>query len=157
MSDISVFIARTNDINVLADIDLKAYEYPCGVDYFKEVVATNPNDQFALIASTPKAAVAYVTVHVLDTQAEIFRFGVLPKYRRIGVGTLLMTKLMNRLALTKCTTAITTVPEFVCDPRDLNDVSNFLLFTGFKATMLERDYFYMYGRRYDGVKFWRSL
>lgn len=146
--------ALGNDVNFLIDIDLKCYDYPWSVDEWR-LLALNPacSVTLATINMEPVGFVAWGKV-IAKKEAEILRLAVKPAYRNSGVGSLLLGSIeieANEYGMQKI---VLIVPEIHCFPNHRNDVSQWLLTRGYKATKpILKNHFDMYGSKVDGFKF----
>lgn len=156
-----VRLTRPDDINVLEALDLKTYHYPLTLKQWQSHVQGSGKKGAArlLLTSVNGLAVAFVMCSINNekNQVSIDRLGVLPKYRRLGLGTMLVKESILHANREKCDSLITTVPHIHCRPGDDDDVSEFLIAVGFAATSVLKNWATMYGSDVDGYVFERKI
>lgn len=157
---IRVHTANQGDINGMYEVDLRAYDYPLNYLGIKHFV-THPGDFFSVIAADPSNKIIGYAVFKKDQAAgtmEIVRLGVIPKHRGQGAGKELLRAGCDWAYTCKLYEAFVIVPECKCIPRDPDDVSRWLRYQGFTATVpLLPCHFKMYGDCQDGIKFTRKM
>ena len=146
--------ATAKDLAVVKDLDLKCYPYPLENDAWT----------FVFVDSTCVVHIVYVynkpvgfqILEPIESNLRVWRLGVLRKFNGRGAGKALLARADEFRAAIKAPVLDTVVPEIHCLPGDPDDVSVWLKFQGFKATKVKKDYFDMYGRKYDGFVFERG-
>ena len=152
---ITVQKSTPRDIGPLVDMDLKSHEYPWPTDNWATVM-TRP-DVVIFIATSGVKPAGFCVFAVAGAELSILRFGVIPKYRRMKVASMIMSNLNNLANSLKADRMSVVVPEIHCLPGHPDDVSSVLGRAGFLATEVIKDRFLMYGGQVDGFKFVKEL
>jgi len=154
-----VHSANAGDINAMFEIDLRCYDYPMGYTELKTLIACY--DAFCVIAVDEKLHTIGYAIFKKESAAgilEIMRLAVLPKYRRQGVGSMLLLAGRDYGITANLYEMFTMVPEILCCPGQPDDMSAWLLASGFKAVLpMVPAAFLMYGKTVPGIKFTRHI
>lgn len=156
-------LTRPNDINTITQLDLKCYDYPWPLTKWQETINDNGKNnagRLVLMEVNKKPGGFALWQIGLDQIARILRFGVLPKYRNKGYGTVLMNyvKVFCQGHVSQPDKIQIIVPHLSCIPGDPENVFHFLNKCGFRATgQVEKDYAYMYGELVEGYYFESEL
>ena len=94
--------------------------------------------------------------HRDSAEVEIKRLATHPEYRMQGFGRMIVGTLWNEACKREAKKLFFMVPEYQTLADDPDSVSDFLWKMAFKATTIEKDYFYRYGKEYDGIRFERA-
>lgn len=150
--------AQVRDVNYLADIDLKSYEYPWPIEKWR-TLAADPTC-IILIASfkaEPISVCAWQKKPAVD-EAEILRLATKPTFRNMGIGTLMLRTTEAEARDNDLHELVIIVPEINCFPGHPDDLSCWLVARDFHAvTPILKDQFYMYGKSCDGFKFTHTV
>jgi GNAT superfamily N-acetyltransferase len=162
MSEPLIRLTRPDDISKLQTIDLKCYQYPLSMKAWQEYVNGSGKAGKAriVICQVYQTAAGYAMWQVDQehTSTEVLRLGVLPKFRRNKLGTLLMEACVRDSQKNRCDKVRILVPHIHCRPGDPDDVSAFLGVCGFKASgKCISDWRQMYGEWVDAYEFERKL
>lgn len=150
------------DINVIHNLDFKSYHYPIDPSEYKQLVSRGTALSSIAVVGDKKVGFAIWERGARENAAYIIRLGVLPSYRRKGIGRKILgwvcadirenkdIKLNSKLRVV--------LPQVIClGPEDPDDVSGFMKKVGFKWIDTMEDLFYHYGRNEDGLVFERQL
>jgi len=152
-------LSRPNDINSITDMDLKCYPYPLEMSEWQEKIKGSGNKDYAriVVAEYGPMPLGFAMWSAdLEHVGQLHRLGVLPQFRRKGLGTLLLAACNSHCRENQCDVLRTIVPSLHCQPGDPDDVSVFLTRTGFRATgKVLHSYRIMYGDEVDGYEFER--
>ncbi|MHC4188381.1 MAG: GNAT family N-acetyltransferase [Planctomycetota bacterium] len=150
--------AQVRDVNYLADIDLKSYDYPWPIDKWRRL-AIDPTCVILLASFTVEPIGFCVWEKKPETkEATILRLATKPIYRSMGVASLLLEASECGAKENELQTMTFIIPEIKCFPGQPDDVSQWLLNRGYRAgPPILKDYFYMYGADCDGFIFTHSL
>ena len=143
------------DLSTLVHLELTAQEFPLSADQIKTFLETQ--NQSADIAVVASRAVGY-TLSFDDKKADeviVNSIGVLPEFRRVGVGTKLITNLANPQHGPPVRLRIEVPSYTVEDLYDTYNLEHWLWKTGFKAVGT-RPGCWRYGKNYDWYKFVRN-
>lgn len=155
---VNVHTAHQGDINSMYEIDLRSYDYPLGYAELKTLLQ-DPSC-FVVVAADNNKVVGYA-VFRKDIAAgflEIVRLAVMPKERQFGVGSELLKAGRDYGLTANLYVMYIDVPEILCCPGDPDDVSRWLGYKGFKATVPTLPAkFYMYGSTVAGIRFTRNI
>ncbi|MCI0564661.1 MAG: GNAT family N-acetyltransferase [Nitrososphaera sp.] len=155
-----VRLTRPGDINSVTRMDLKCYPYPMPMQEWQErIKGSGEKDQARIIVvELYREPAGFAMWNINDEHVGFLcRLGVLPKYRRQKVGTLLMASCLKHCQENHCDKVKLVVPSIHCQPGDPDDVSAFLTACGFKTTKeILYNYCVMYGDQIDGYVFERG-
>ncbi len=154
-------LTRPTDINALSSLDLKTYHYPFPLEKWKELVRQSgkPTEARVVVAEAYRRPIGFAMWQEEDDNlVRIIRIGVLPKHRRIGIGTLLIHKCVSHSMIDQKEHVVIVVPDIHCSPGDPDDVSAFLKSVKFTTTgKIVSEYCRMYGEWRDGYVFERNI
>lgn len=126
--------AGTSDILSVKNCDLKCY-----YDSYTNAQWDGVTDDYAVNVAICKGTVVGYVLFCQDRENTnlvlIRRLGVLPSFRRRGVGRRLYDSVHDVAKLLSVVHIATTIPEHMCDPRTPFDCTPFLLKLGFQAKM----------------------
>jgi len=145
--------ATAKDRLILQDIDIKTYFYPVSDEGWAHVLTDS--SCMAYLVRIGHKHVAYMILEPSKDNLSVHKLGVLKQYRGLGAAKKLLERAEELKQATKSRALEVLVPEVHCLAGDPDDVSLFLKFQGFKAAGVRKDFFRMYGRRYDGIVFER--
>jgi len=149
-----VVAATAKDISVVRDLDVKCYFYPVPQEGWAHALVDS-----SCVVNMVKIGARPIGFSILEPYGEnlrIHRLGVIKRFRGLGAAKRLLHRAEDLRSATKSSSLETVIPEIQCLPGDPDDVSTFLKFQGFQATGIKRDFFSMYGRKYDGFIFERG-
>jgi len=156
INDTIIRISRPDDVNKLRDLDMKCYPYPQDMDFWR-AVSQDENTTIIILEVVHQAA-GFAVWSYGGKEATIHKLGVHPKYRRKGLGRLLVAACYRHVKDRGCDTISLVIPHIHCCPGDEDDVSVFLNKTGFTATgKVLTDFRIMYGSKVDGYIFARKI
>lgn len=161
-----VRLTRPSDINSVTFMDAQCYAYPIELKTWQEHIKGSGKDDEAriVVIEAYHKPMGFAMWKVEDNVGKLYRLGVLPKYRRRGLGSVLMRAFLRNCAekvddsgLPCCHEVNVVVPHIHCNTGDEDDVYQFLLHCGFKPTgEVLHDYRVMYGDDVDGYVFGRK-
>lgn len=162
-----VRLTRPGDINSVTAIDLKCYHYPLPMKEWQALInGSGKQGQARIVVTEVYRASAGFAMWSVDEDriCNLHRVGVLPKFRRNGLGTVLVAACVRHCFETNKTgkedlikTARVVVPDIHCSPGDPDDVSAFLSSCDFKPTgKIIPEFKTMYGQPVDGYVFERG-
>lgn len=155
-------LTRPTDINALKDLDIKSYHFPLELEDWQARISGSgkPNESMIVVTEVYKKPVAYAMWNVDKEHNGIYleRLGVLPKFRRNGLGSRLVNRCMQHGYDQFCEEVRVIVPSIHCFPGHPDDVSAFMNFNGFKTNgEIVHDMRKMYGQTVDGYIFVRKI
>ena len=155
-----VRLTRPDDINSITTIDLKCYHYPMSMKSWQELLNGSGKRGQARVVVTEvyrKPAGYAMWTFDEDHTGILHRVGVLPKFRRNGIGTVLVAAALKHSFENHVDTMRITVPDIHCCPGDVDDVSAFLNACEFNTTgEIVPEFKTMYGELVDGYVFQRG-
>ncbi len=164
MSEPLIRLVRPNDMNKLQTLDLKCYPYPLPLSEWQEKLKGSGKEDEARIVIcevfNTAAGFAMWTIDKEHDGSHLVRLGVVPKFRRNGIGTLLVDACVRDTRKYGCEFIRTIVPHIHCCPGDSDDVSVFLTHSNFSPATkhgVQHGYREMYGKRVDGYVFERKI
>lgn len=162
MTEPVIRLTRPSDINKLQALDLKCYHYPMPLKMWQEYVnGSGKTGQARVVICevfTTSAGFAMWNIAEDQESAQLLRIGVLPKFRRNGLGRLLVKSCIHDASRAKCERINVIVPDLHCDPGHPDDVSVFLGRVGFITTgKVIHSWRTMYGGWVDGYEFERKI
>lgn len=92
-NDLQIFPMTVFDIPFILDIEKKCFSDLC-LDSILKSSFENPS-YIGFIAFLNKIVVGYIFLTCIENEADIISIGVLPAFRRIGIGSLLMSKVCD--------------------------------------------------------------
>lgn len=148
--------AGFKDLPKIYNLELRSYEYPIEHTALQQILEMPKMIPF--IGTLQGLGVGWLlgVHHQEDLSMEVNRLCVHPAYRCQGRGRILVGHLWNEAVKRNCKTIFFMVPEYQLDQNDPDCVLPFLEKLEFKATTIETDYFWRYGRPYDGIKWERN-
>jgi GNAT superfamily N-acetyltransferase len=156
-----VRLTRPSDNNALADLDLKCYDYPYSNERWKELAGESGKKKKprVVVLEVLRKPAGYAVWNYLDEDtAKIIRLGVKPGWRRKGLGSVLLGKIIHHSQIEKADKLQVIIPDIHCIKGDPDNVSGFLAKTNFTATgEVIEGYRYMYGEWRDGYVFERNI
>jgi len=154
-------LSRPTDINNLRDLDIKCYDYPLTMDQWQALVSASGKVEEARcvlvelqnpVGSNKPIGFGVWQKHEGDFL--VLRIGVHKEYRRKGIGQLIVDTIQNDASKKGIKLITITVPDLHCTPGDPDDVSKFLLATGFRPSgKIIHNFKRMYGQDRDGYVF----
>ena len=160
-------LTRPNDISALQTLDLKSYHYPLPLQEWQSYVGGSgkPGETRIIIVEVFRKPVGYCmwTIDKLNNGAHLDRLGVVPHFRKNGLGRLLVTACVKHVRETyygedSDVEIRIIVPHIHCNTDDPDDVSQFLNRVGFSPTGdIVLDWKKMYGEFVDGYIFGRKV
>lgn len=142
-------VAGVRDIVGIYDVELKSYEYPLSRQLLTELFDT-PGVIPAVVKYNGRV-LAWGCGHVEDSMLTVYRLATLPSFRRTHNATRVLATLWDEAQNKNPSGVKIIVPEYQMLPDDPYSVNDFAWKAGFKATGIDKDAFYYYGRRYDGI------
>jgi len=150
-------VCRATDINELANMDNKCYEYPYTLEDWQALApaAGKKDHPRAVLIEAMRRNVGFMLWQYLSEEtAQLIKLGILPSFRRNGLGQLLMESFVSTCIRENMKTATITVPEINCCPGEPDDCSVFLNKMGFTTTgVIVPNFAYMYGEQVEGFQF----
>ena len=162
-------LTRPTDISALQTLDLKSYHYPMPLDEWQQYVSESgkAGEARIIIVEVFRKPVGYCmwTIDKLNNGAHLERIGVIPPFRRSGLGTLLVEACVKHVrdqyyGETRDVEIRTIVPHIHCNIDDPDDVSAFLTSVDFSPTdnkNIVHNWKTMYGELVDGYIFARQV
>ena len=152
---------KNQDINVIHSLDFKSYHHPFDIMGDKGELLTW--GKFA-----KKGAALSVVAHVDDkrvgfavwdrARGYIVRLGVLPDFRRNGIGRSILGWVCDDLRTHGKTELRVVLSQDTClGPNDPDDVSGFMKKVGFKWIDTVHEAYHHYNKYEDGLVFQRKL
>lgn len=161
-------LSRMDDLNSIKDIDLKSYVYSLTTAQWQELLKASKNDEQARVIMA-EYELDVVSPHGYRTRSNpagfavwqkhdgdylLLRLGVVPEFKRRGVGSLLFSTIVTDARKKGIDTIWATIPDCHALPGDPDDASAWLLKMGFRATgKIIEEYKFMYGRMREGIEF----
>jgi GNAT superfamily N-acetyltransferase len=147
---VQIRAATKNDAHYLFDIDLKCFDFPWTLQEWRIFGQTC----LGTVATDKSVPIGMVLFRADDTDLNIVKIGVKSEHRRLGVGRALIASCLQYAKDTNLLAVQMIVPETLLRPGDPDDISPWLSSVGFIPTVpLLRDFYEMYGRVEDGVRF----
>jgi GNAT superfamily N-acetyltransferase len=146
------------NMNIIHALDFKTNHFALDADIYKKLlkegtaVSTIASIEdkhvgFAVWGRGPKGKPAY-----------FIRFGVLPEFRRRGIGRKLMQWVVADLQEARKKSVVSVLSQAVCmGKNDPDDVSGFMEKVGFTWVEAIPEAFHEYNQHFDGFKFERKL
>ena len=162
MSNPIIRLSRPSDINNIVSLDSKCYIYPFKIKDWQDLVQKSGHvgEPRLIMLEILDRPVGFCMWNI-DHEARItniLRMAVLEKNRRFGLGRLLLTACDRSSLKAGVEKLRITVPDIHCRPGDPDDVSEFLLKTGFLTTGdIQPAFKQMYGDPVDGYVFERRV
>lgn len=161
MNEPLIRLSRPTDINTLLALDIKSYNYPLSLDNW-QVLVKGSGQKFeprVVLVEVFRRPVGFAMWQQKDEDIVVFlRLGILPQYRKKGLGRLLVTKCVEDSRLREVKKVQISIPELHCIPEDPDNVVGFLNRVGFQPTgEIVENYSVMYGESVDAYVFERSL
>jgi GNAT superfamily N-acetyltransferase len=119
------------ELNHLLDIDLKCFEDNIPLEEWR--IYLDSPEYNIMVGTFQGAPVGFI----MWRDNIIVRLGVKPVYRRLGIGSKLLYMVENTLIQLRKRAIIIKIPESLCCPGKLIDVSGWLRRRGFRAEKLE--------------------
>ena len=162
MSEPTIRLTRPTDINNIVDLDLKCYVYPLCMADWQDLVGTSGQDgspRVVMVEVLQKPVAFGMWQHDKDKGiTTVIRLGALEPFRRAGVSKILLTNCIKGSRTLKIKRLQVVAPEIHCRPGDPDDISEFLLKSGFHPTGdILNEYKTMYGDLVDGFVFERKI
>ena len=161
MSEPVIRLTRLEDANVLSMLDLKSYPYPFTLERWKELTRESgkKSKPKVVVCEILRKPCAFALWNLADEDtARLIRLGVIPRFRRNGIGRILMNKVKHHCQIERVDKIQVIIPDIHCQPGDPDDVSGFLSKTLFHTTgEVISDFRYMYGEWRDGYVFERNI
>lgn len=162
----TIRLSRPDDMNRLVSMDLKCYQYPHLMDWWKAFLDPKDKERSsnATVMEVNGSLCGYCAWDINKSEdpevitLEIRRLGIVPTHRRRGYSRKLLYRANSAAKAAKATCMTVFVPELLCNPGDPDDLSEFLNKSGFLPTgVLQRNYLRMYGTMYDGIEWVRVV
>lgn len=144
------------DIPKIYNIELRSYEYPLEAAGLQQILEIGGALPFIGTISGLGATWALGQYHREDAEVEIKRLATHPEYRMQGFARMIVGKIWDEAVKRQAKKLYFMVPEYQTLNDDPDSVADFMWKMNFKATGIERDYFYRYGRDYDAIRFERA-
>lgn len=144
------------DIPKIYNIELRSFEYPFEVAALQQILELGGALPYLGTIGGIGVTWALGQYHREDAEVEIKRIAVHPAYRMQGYARMMIGYIWNEAVKREATKLFMLVPEYQTTLNDPDSIAEFLDHMEFKATGLETDYFYRYGRAYDAVRFERA-
>ncbi len=149
--DVIIRQLKPGDINYLTDIEIKCYGDAQGLDWWRHVLQNLL--QYTAAATVHQVPVGFIVWEKQEYNnkpvACIQRLAVKPAFRRRSIGT----QLLRHAALASRTNGMPNlmiaVPESLCFPGHVDDVSQWLLKREFRAVEVQKESFESYGHTED--------
>jgi GNAT superfamily N-acetyltransferase len=166
----TIRLSRPADFDDIINMDLKCYEYPMSTETWREYInkSGRAGEAKIVILEIDRKSVGFAFWQDLpareapprseSTELMIAKLGILPGFRRQGLGEMLLTKAEGEASFNGLGRVYLWVPHHNCHPGDSDDVSVFLNHCGYLATgeCMEGPYI-MYGDKFDLYKFKKEL
>ena len=159
-----VRVSRPGDVNSLTDMDLKCYHYPHALDWWREYMKDMGDKTQIVVCEVMGKAVGYAVWESFEDPKtdqlfiDIVRLGVIPRYRRQGLATLLLEAVENTGRRMRADSLTMNTVEIHCCPGDPDDVSVFMNNINFKTSgVIIRDFSRMYGEMRDAYQWVRRI
>lgn len=153
-------LSRPNDINPLRDLDVKCYDYPLNMEQWQMLVQDSGQDGKARVVIVEyesgfnSQAIGYAVWQRFEGDFLLLRLGVVKPYRRRGIGHLLFDTVLKDARKRNIPKIKVTVPACHALPGDPDNVTDFLLAMGFRASgRILPDWKFMFGKKEDGYEF----
>jgi len=156
-----VRLTRPDDINAIKAMDLKCYHYPLPMKSWQALInGSGKKDQARIVMTEVYRKPAGFAMWAADESGDfctLHRVGVLPKFRRNGLGTVLVAACVRHCFENDIAKVRVIVPDIHCCPGEVDDVSGFLNACDFKTTgEIISEFKTMYGDLVDGYVFERG-
>jgi len=140
-------------VGTIRDLEVKAFQFPLDLECVKNNM--EDNDHFVYIARVGKVNVGLASCSVdHDAQTLWLTLGVLPNFRGIGVSRKLLSEASKRGMADKMHDMKIIVPSYrIEDKEDPDYIGGWLERFEFKIAGCESDYFWHYGKLWDGYVF----
>lgn len=162
MSNPIIRLSRPSDINNIVSLDSKCYIYPFKMKDWQDLVQKSghvgePRLIMLELMDLPVGFCMWKNDSE-ESVTDILRMAVLKTHRRLGLGKLLLAACNKSSLSVGAGKMRITVPDIHCRPGDPDDVSEFLLKTGFLTTgEVKSDFKQMYGDSVDGYVFEKKV
>lgn len=144
------------DIPKVYNIELRSYEYPLEPAGLQAILELGGALPYIGTISGVGVSWALGQYHREDAEVEIKRLATHPEYRMQGFARMMVGTLWNEATKREATKLFMLVPEYQTLIDDPDSMLEFLEHIEFKATTIEKDYFYRYGKEYDAIRFERA-
>lgn len=156
--EISVRWACGRDVNYLKDIDLKSYQYPWGIEEWRQLQSNEGMRAFVATQLVEPVGFAILLDKPEKQELEILKLGVKSGSREQGAGTQLLCFAEEAALDDGLRKMSLVVPEIKCLPGHPDDVSQWLLRHGYRAEVpILKEHFRMYGQWVDGFRFAKQV
>lgn len=149
-------IAMAKDIGRMIDIETKSIDYPTGLESLKEyVLDANKIGLIAFIGTKDVGyAIAALTKTEMTTRMVVGRLCVSPDFRNLGVSKALMSELSKKALNERCHSIVFSVPSYKIDDREDPDYIGWWFESmELKASHVETDFYFRYGKHWDAYLF----
>ena len=153
---IEVNAAGFKDIPAIYNIELHSFEYPYVHGNLQQILELPGGCPFVGKCGGRGVSWGLGVHHQEEAEMEINRIATHPDYRQKGFARMVIGHIWNEAVRRQCKSILLIVPEYQMVVDDVDSVSEFVWKMGLTATGLEKDYFYRYGRAYDGIKLTRA-
>lgn len=157
----SIREAKDEDAQYVMDIDIKCFGYPWTPDFWADTSKTYQT-LVATFYGTPVAMAVYSKGPVIcptfcyeapEGVHTLLKVAVKEKYRRHGIGKMLVNRVKGNAYSAKSETLLAIVPESLCVPSSSKDASVWLGNCGFRAKQIIPACFTDCGEVEDGFLF----
>jgi ribosomal protein S18 acetylase RimI-like enzyme len=153
---IEVKAAGFRDIPAIYNIELRSFEYPYAHGNLQQILELAGACPFIGKYGERGVSWGFGVHHIEDAEMDVKRIGTHPAYRQKGFARTVIGHIWNEAVKRQCKKITMVVPEYQMDPDDIDSIFDFAWKMGLRATGLEKEYFYRYGRKYDGIKLERA-
>ena len=146
------------NMNVIHALDFKTHHFALEASQYKELL--KQGTAVSTIASIEDKHVGFAiwSRGAKGKPAHFIRFGVLPEFRKRGIGRKMMQWVENDLREARKESVIAILSQSLClGPEDPDDVSGFMSKVGFTWFEQLSEMFHEYNQVFDGYKFERKL
>lgn len=151
-----VATAGFKDLPKIYSLELRSYEYPLEHNALQQILEIQGS--VPLVGTIAGVGIGWALGQCRpeDKALEVARLAVHPSYRMQGRGRQLVGHLWNEAVKRQYTSIYFMVPEYQLDNTDPDSVLGFMDKLQFRAVGVETDFFWRYGRPYDGIKMERA-
>ena len=148
--------AGLKDLPKIHSLELKSFEYPLEHKALQDIFETR--GAIPLLGTLTGFGVGWGLgqYHKDEAELEIRRLCIHPAYRRQGFARMMVGHMWNEAVKRECVKVFFMVPEYRFDADESEPLTGFFEHLNFNVAGVERDYFYRYGRTYDGFRLERE-
>ena len=144
------------DLPKVYNLELRSHEFPLEHAGLQQILEIGGSIPFIGLINGLGVSWTLGQYYKEDAEVEIKRLAVHPEYRLRGFARQTIGHLWNEAVKRQARTLFFMVPEYQTEQHDPDSVADFMWKMDFKATEVEKDYYYRYGRHYDGIRFERA-